>query len=547
MAFLIGANNKPILSPDAIARRRSVADAYLTASRDTSPIQSWTQGAAKLADALVGGLQYRKANSEEQQGRQQANDSVAKLVAALSGGKSPSFGDVATTAQDPFLNQGQAGIVGALLGKQFQAPPETWEDATVNGMPGQRNKSTGKFDPFPTTAKERAHAEDQFGVDRYLDSGEAVFPNAGKPGTINVNAPDGSAPSGFTNAAAVTTSDPDPVAARQPLFGGKTLQGQVLNQMYTSGAISKEEAWQKAISDESYRPLTDPKERAYYGIPPEDKTPYLIDTDNKISSFGGGGVKIENNLGPTAIDYGDPEKGMVWARDSEGKVQLQKDPKTGYMRPIAVPIAGGSIEQQAAADAAKETDRKALASTGAGVVVQDVDRALAAIEANPTLTTGIVGSLTQGVPGTPAYNTGALITTIKANAAFDKLQALRAASPTGGALGNVSDTEGRLLASAIGNLEQAQGTQQITDNLKRVKNLYLDTIYGSADKRFQLVQQGQLSDSQNKAIDALYSRPSFEAAKPDGGIPNVSSDAEYDALPSGAQFRDPDGVLRRKP
>ena len=45
------------------------------------------------------------------------------------------------------------------------------------------------------------------------------------------------------------------------------------------------------------------------------------------------------------------------------------------------------------------------------------------------------------VPGTEAQATAAKLDTIKANIGFDKLQKMRDASPTGGALGQVSERE----------------------------------------------------------------------------------------------------------
>lgn len=72
-----------LVTPQTVDRRRQMAIALLNASRQTAPIQSWTQGAARLADALVGGLQYRQANQQEQQGLQSASGGIQKLVAAL--------------------------------------------------------------------------------------------------------------------------------------------------------------------------------------------------------------------------------------------------------------------------------------------------------------------------------------------------------------------------------------------------------------------------------------------------------------------------------
>ncbi len=55
---------------------------------------------------------------------------------------------------------------------------------------------------------------------------------------------------------------------------------------------------------------------------------------------------------------------------------------------------------------------------------------------------------------------------------------MRSASPTGAALGSVTERELALLQSTIGNLEQSQDDVQLKDNLRRVKNTYLDIIHG---------------------------------------------------------------------
>lgn len=116
--------------------------------------------------------------------------------------------------------------------------------------------------------------------------------------------------------------------------------------------------------------------------------------------------------------------------------------------------------------------------TQANIVVQDIDRALKLTKDSWTPVTGGTGGLLSYIPGTSSYDLGSLLTTIKANAGFDQLQAMRAASPTGGALGSVSENENKLLQSVIGSLEQSQSEQQFKDNLRRVKNTYLDIIHG---------------------------------------------------------------------
>jgi hypothetical protein len=115
---------------------------------------------------------------------------------------------------------------------------------------------------------------------------------------------------------------------------------------------------------------------------------------------------------------------------------------------------------------------------GANIVIQDIDRALDNITKNPISTTGLIGKGLSYIGGTKSADLDSLLTTIKSNAGFDKLQAMRNASPTGGALGNVSNEENKLLAAAIGALEQSQSPQQLQDNLRRVKNIYSDIIHG---------------------------------------------------------------------
>lgn len=114
----------------------------------------------------------------------------------------------------------------------------------------------------------------------------------------------------------------------------------------------------------------------------------------------------------------------------------------------------------------------------ADIVVDDINRALK-LESEATIpASGPIAAVSQYIPGTNSYNVKALLETVKSNAGFDRLQRMRESSPTGGALGNVSNEEGARLERAIGNLEQSQDPEQFRYNLKRVKNIYLDIIHG---------------------------------------------------------------------
>lgn len=59
-----------------------------------------------------------------------------------------------------------------------------------------------------------------------------------------------------------------------------------------------------------------------------------------------GGTTV--NVGQDNNKFGSPPKDMVWATDPSGNVVVEKDEKTGYLRPVAVPIGGGPEAQKLA-------------------------------------------------------------------------------------------------------------------------------------------------------------------------------------------------------
>lgn len=103
------------------------------------------------------------------------------------------------------------------------------------------------------------------------------------------------------------------------------------------------------------------------------------------------------------------------------------------------------------------------------IVMDDITRAKSLIG---PMTTGAAASLAD-LPifgnSTPAGQLKNRITTIKANVGFDKLQNMRENSPTGGALGNVTEKEIAFLQAVFGSLETAQTEQDLRYNLDRLE------------------------------------------------------------------------------
>lgn len=92
-------------SPDSIARKRKLAEALMTRGMDSSPIQSWTQGAARLAQAASGaymGSQLDKREKEQDTARREM-----LLRAFGMGGSAP------TSAPAPAPGQADTSAAGA--------------------------------------------------------------------------------------------------------------------------------------------------------------------------------------------------------------------------------------------------------------------------------------------------------------------------------------------------------------------------------------------------------------------------------------------------
>tara|TARA_R110000822_G_scaffold53120_6_gene137063 strand:+ start:3506 stop:4465 length:960 start_codon:yes stop_codon:yes gene_type:complete len=115
--------------------------------------------------------------------------------------------------------------------------------------------------------------------------------------------------------------------------------------------------------------------------------------------------------------------------------------------------------------------------------------------------TGMIGSVTQLVPGTRGYDLKQRILTIQSNIGFDKLQDMRDKSPTGGALGQVSEMELKTLQAVIGSLDQSQSTGQLKYNLQRLQFAYNEIIHGNGNHPYREPDPTQEYSSGNSTLD----------------------------------------------
>lgn len=177
----------------------------------------------------------------------------------------------------------------------------------------------------------------------------------------------------------------------------------------------------------------------------------------KITAVGGGGVTV--NL-PPQIGSIPPDYRMTY----DGN------------KPVAMEVIPGSKtarELEAAAGKGQMAAESTL--TTAGVVIQDISRLTNAIK-KQKLTDPVTGTLgavvgEQGgvlAAGSARRSAEGLVRTIQANIGFDRLNQMRLESPTGGALGNITEQELKFLQSVLGSIDLNQKDADIIRNLERL-------------------------------------------------------------------------------
>lgn len=187
-----------------------------------------------------------------------------------------------------------------------------------------------------------------------------------------------------------------------------------------------------------------------------------------------------------ATFQGTLDQGTRLAVDAEGNEVLE-----------TIPGSTKALEEEAAGEkaGAKRTQDIQTAIN----VKRATERAIGQITeaAIPDLTMTGFGSYLEYIRGTPATDLAETLNTVKSNLGFIKLQDLRDASKTGGALGPVSDFENRLMQATVASVENINTSGQLLDNLRYVNAIFTDAQYGGVlTKIGDRVASGEINEAQ---------------------------------------------------
>ena len=140
-------------------------------------------------------------------------------------------------------------------------------------------------------------------------------------------------------------------------------------------------------------------------------------------------------------------------------------------------IPGSPAALKIEADRAKAEEKTRAAGQRSSIVSEHATGIRKLMEDSTFPVTGLF-SATQNIPGTAAHDIAKRVDTLKAIAGFEQLNQMRAQSPTGGALGQVSERELTFLQSVIGSLELSQSKGQFLENLARVESTFNEIVHG---------------------------------------------------------------------
>lgn len=144
---------------------------------------------------------------------------------------------------------------------------------------------------------------------------------------------------------------------------------------------------------------------------------------------------------------------------------------TGLTKPISEAAGIKAMERAEKISEKEETKQIAARRTlqQSNTAITNIETALS----NPSINAGALNRVVQSkIPGTEDYNLARTIDTVKALVGFGALEEMRKASPTGGALGQVSEREISFLQATLGSMDIGQDSRVLKANLERIRDSF---------------------------------------------------------------------------
>jgi hypothetical protein len=100
-----------------------------------------------------------------------------------------------------------------------------------------------------------------------------------------------------------------------------------------------------------------------------------------------------------------------------------------------------------------------------------------------------------------------LVASIKGNISIGQIMAMKSASESGGALGQIPIGQMEIMMGLLGNVSANQRREIVIDNLKRVQNIYSDLVHGRPDQIQARIGKRPLNEDGTEKISPYTNEP----------------------------------------
>lgn len=221
--------------------------------------------------------------------------------------------------------------------------------------------------------------------------------------------------------------------------------------------------------DETYRQLT-PDEITQRGLDPAKQ--YQVGPKQRVTQIGSSGTSVTVNNAPQNAMPGLSKlgEGMTYLYNDDGTVK--RDERGA---PISVPVVGSKIdrennkiEEANKVKASNEAQKATIAKQAIAGIREKINKD--GLFDLPEV--GVIGArLADNGLNQEAVDVKRKLETLQSIVSFDRLQQMREASPTGGALGAVSERELALLQSSMGALSNDMSVEDLNGTLDFLENI----------------------------------------------------------------------------
>jgi hypothetical protein len=159
------------------------------------------------------------------------------------------------------------------------------------------------------------------------------------------------------------------------------------------------------------------------------------------------------------------------AAGTDPQARIQQLLNMAMVNPSMAPAIALQVKQ--IQDQVKAVEGAVGGASQAATQLEDVNDLKRLIIEDPTLTTGMIGSLLSYVPGTGANIAEGLATTLRSNLALEALMALKA---TGATMGALNATEFTALETQLTQLDLSKGPEASMRALTRIQTKYQNLV-----------------------------------------------------------------------